>query len=338
VATDNLIGNPSAQAPTGKNIIMCLTTGRSGTNLLEKLLALADDICSQHEPEPAFQRVLNEVRHSPEAAIAFVKDIKLPDIMARPGHHYAEASHLFGKGFFEAFVALGIPFRLIVLNRNPRQVAKSYWRIRAVPGRTRGGHDFLLDPDQPGVLALPGWQRMSDYQLCFWYCLEVERRKSVYTEVCKTRGIPVLETSIEELKDWTRFQSLCEKLGLVLRQGAAEEHGKITAVKLNRKAKHRPRFTLSSFARQEAKVWKALGEESSVLRSEIQARYPTSPQGWDWLFDTLPLEDIGWLVQAIGRELKASHNKLETLQSLASRGWASVRSSSPGNRKIGRSA
>src|SRR5262249_18366644 len=109
----------------GKNIIMCLTTGRSGTNLLEKLLALANDICAVHEPEPAFQHVLDDVRRDPLAAIAFVRDRKLPDILTRPGSHYAETSHLFGKGFFEAFVALSIPFRLVILNREPRNVAKS---------------------------------------------------------------------------------------------------------------------------------------------------------------------------------------------------------------------
>jgi hypothetical protein len=270
VVTDN------RPAPTGKNIIMCLTTGRSGTNLLERLLALAEDICSKHEPEPAFQRVLDEVSNNPAAAISFVRDIKLPDILARPGSHYAETSHLFGKGFFEAFIALGIPFRLIVLNRDPRQVAKSLWRIRTVPGRTKSGKEFLLHPDQPGVMALPGWQRMSDYQLCFWYCLEVERRKSAYTEECTRRGIPVFATSIEELKDWMRFEAFCKNLGLSLRDGTSEEHHKIVAVKHNRKARHWPRFTLSPFAWQEKLVWKALGQEGSVLRAEIEARYRTA--------------------------------------------------------------
>ncbi len=339
VAIDNPMCDRLVQKPIEKNIIMCLTTGRSGTNLLQELLALAQDICSEHEPEPAFQDVLEKVRQDPMAAISFVRDIKLPAIMARPGAHYVETSHLFGKGFFEAFIALGIPFRLIVLNRHPRQVAKSYWRLKTVPGRTAGGNKFLLHPDQPGVIPLPGWQRMSDYQLCFWYCLEVERRKSAYTQECKRIGIPVFEISMEEVKDWTRFKSLCEELGLSLADRAAEEHRKITAVKVNRKDKHWPRFAVSPFAGQEDLVWKRLGEKGRVLKAEVEKRYGTSaPQAWSWLFDIVPIEDIVWLVQRIGRELKASPRDFAGLQSLASRGWAFLRHSSPNNGVKGGSA
>jgi hypothetical protein len=256
-----------------KNIIMCLTTGRSGTNLLEKLLALADDICAVHEPEPAFQHVLGDVRRNPPAAISFVRDRKLPDILARSGAHYAETSHLFGKGFFEAFVALGIPFRLVILNREPRQVAKSLLRLKTVPGRTIRGRGFLLDPSQNGVMKLPDWEKMSDYQLCYWYCLEMERRKSVYTAECRERGILVVEIALEKLKDWNYFQKFCRELGLSLPAEAGTRHAAITANKVNRKAGYLPRLILVPFALEERKVWKALGNDGVVLRSAIKARY-----------------------------------------------------------------
>jgi hypothetical protein len=258
---------------TDKNIIMCLTTGRSGTNLLEQLLALADDTCALHEPEPAFQQVLDEVRRDPNAAIAFVRDRKLPDILSRPGAHYAETSHVFGKGFFEAFVALGIPFRLVILNREPRQVAKSLWQLKTVPARTKRGLLFLLDPRQEGVVKLPGWEAMSDYELCYWYCLEMERRKSAYAAECRRRGIPVVEIALEQLKRWECFHKLCSELGLSLPAEARTRHAEITAHKVNRKPWRWPRFTLVPFGRQERKVWKALGNDAAALRSAIEKRY-----------------------------------------------------------------
>ena len=73
-----------------KNIIMCLTTGRSGTNLLEKLLDLAGDTCSLHEPAPYFSDHVKKVRENPAHAIDFVRDEKLPAILAVPESNYVE--------------------------------------------------------------------------------------------------------------------------------------------------------------------------------------------------------------------------------------------------------
>jgi len=256
-----------------KNIIMCLTTGRSGTNLLEKLLSLANDINALHEPEPSFQSVLENVRHDPSAAINFVRDSKLPSILANSETNYAETSHLFGKGFFEAFIALDIPFRLIILNRDPREVSKSLWRIKAIPSRTKHGREFLFDPTQNGVLKLNNWEKMSDYQLCYWYCLEVERRKTIYAAECRERGIPIIEISMLQLKDWSKFQQLCKICGLTLPDTAKTQHAEICTNKVNRKSKHHTKYSLIPFAWQEQKVWQALGKDGVVLHAEVEARY-----------------------------------------------------------------
>ena len=67
-----------------KNISMCLTTGRSGTNLLEELLSLADDTCALHEPAPYFSDHIVKVRDSEKHALYFVKNEKLPAILNIP--------------------------------------------------------------------------------------------------------------------------------------------------------------------------------------------------------------------------------------------------------------
>ncbi len=241
--THKLLADIQAQLPKpafdpekfGKNIIMCVTTGRSGTNLLEKLFALADDTCALHEPEPGFQNVLPAVRQDPDLAVVFVRQYKLPFIAAQPQKNYAETNHVFGKGFFEAFLQIGIPFRTVILDRPPRAVAKSYWRLKTIPHRTKFGFDWLLDPAQAGVTAPQGWEKMSDYQLCFWCCLEVERRKTLYMEECRRSGLPVTEISLHGLKDWEKFQALCAANGLTLPEGAQEKHAAITAHKVNAK-------------------------------------------------------------------------------------------------------
>ena len=261
-----------AVGPIDKNIVMCLTTGRSGSNFLEHLLSIADDTCSLHEPEPAFQNVLEDVKSDPEAALNFVYNRKLPDILSRPEKNYVETSHLFGKGFFEAFIELKIPFKLIILNRNPRDVAKSFWRINVVP-LSKSGRNWTLEPGQRDVLSPKGWQSMSAYQLCYWYCLEIERRKTLYKKKCQELGIPVVETSIKQLKNWDHFQQLCAACGLSLTAGAKEAYDRIISHKVNEKKKHSPKLSILPFAWQEEKVWQALGVEGIELKKEVEARY-----------------------------------------------------------------
>ncbi|MBI4694446.1 MAG: glycosyltransferase family 25 protein [Gammaproteobacteria bacterium] len=280
---------PAAAAPAstieapqlaGKSLTFCLTTARSGTAFLASLLALADDADALHEPAPDFHHALADVRSRPEAALEFVRDRKLPKILACPHRHYVETSHLFAEGFYEAFVALGIPFQLIVLNREPRRVAESNWRVEAIPGRTKDGLGFLLDPRQDGVMKLPRWERMSDYQLCYWYSLEMERRKARYAAERVQAGGVVVETSLEELKDWTRFRAFCARLGLQVAEEKRETHARICAVKVNPKSKHRRKWTLVPLARQERAVWRALGSAAGDLGATIVARYgPAATHG-----------------------------------------------------------
>jgi hypothetical protein len=256
-----------------KTITMCLTTGRSGTGLLAQLLELTEDVSAFHEPAPDFHHVLDQVRCKPELAVEFVRDRKLPVILGCPHPNYVETSHLFGKGFFEAFVALDVPFQLIVLNRDPRLVAKSNWRIGTIPGRTKLGMGFLLDPLQPNVMKLPRWEKLSDYQLCYWYCLEMERRKSFYAAECRKRGGAVAEVGLDDLKDWGVFTRFCGELGLTVQADRQASHARLCATKVNPKSKHWPKLSLVPLARQEQRVWQALGAQADELRSVIVARY-----------------------------------------------------------------
>lgn len=125
-------------------------------------------------------------------------------------------------------------------------------------------------------MKLLGWQWMSDYQLCYWYCLEVERRKTIYAAECRKRGIPVVETSLQQLKDWNRFRELCQACALTLSDAAYMRHAEITAHKVNRKTKHLPRLALVPFSFQESKVWKALGRDGAALRAAIVSASPVA--------------------------------------------------------------
>ena len=186
-----------------------------------------------------------------------------------PTAHYIEASHLFCKGFLEPALALGIVPRLVLLRRSPRRVALSYLARHAVPGRTKLGLKYLLQPTDPGVLPLPGWTRRSAYQLCFWYALEIERRQRAYAQRLAALGGTCVDVSAEELHDLDRFLDVARALRLL--EPAADldairrRHRELSSVTHNPNrspSPHRPAVD----AEEEA-VWAAVSPSVPDLRA-----------------------------------------------------------------------
>ena len=168
---------------------------------------------SDHEPEPKFSDVMRSAQQDPEIACRFLLSQKLPAIRRCAQPTYLETSHLACKGFIEPLIENGCPPDLIILERNPFLVATSLYLIAAVPGRTPTGNQFLLRPDDPGVLSLDGWQELCDWALCFWYCREIERRMEIYANVVKERGRRVITTSIVRLQTDEGVRELLEFVG-----------------------------------------------------------------------------------------------------------------------------
>jgi hypothetical protein len=197
-----------------KRLIFTVATGRCGTAYLSHLLRFLPGVHSEHEPEPQYFRVLREVQGCPALARRFLAEEKLPAIGESPSRIYAEASHLFCKGFFEPFLELGMAADLILLSRNREAVASSLYRSGTIPGRTEKGLLFYLSPSDPCFVALPDWQRYHDYQLCAWYILEMERRAQVYGERIRRAGGKVVPATLEEIRTVPGFRKLARELGM----------------------------------------------------------------------------------------------------------------------------
>ena len=194
--------------PGPARLVFTVTPGRSGTGLLAALLSGLRDTSAHHEPEPHFARSMRSAQLDPDAALEFWEREKLPAIERQPGDTYVETSHLFCKGFLEPLLALGRVPDLVLLTRPHREVATSLLSLGTVPGRGDKATRFYLQPDDPGVLPLPGWRSLHDYQLCFWYCLEIERRAALYAPMVRERGGRVLQISLDELSTASGFASL----------------------------------------------------------------------------------------------------------------------------------
>lgn len=199
-----------------KRLVFTVTTGRSGTAYLSTILGFARNAYAVHEPEPEFADVLRLVQNDQALASQFLLEKKLPAILNCPRDIYIETSHLACKGFLEPLLDLGVVPDLIIHRRPPRDVALSMFKMGTIPGKSDKGLRFYLSPDDPGVLKLPNWKSLHNYQLCYWYCLEIERRAKKYKEVFMKQGARIAETSLAGLKTFEGLSKMINDLDMVL--------------------------------------------------------------------------------------------------------------------------
>lgn len=217
ISQDKSIDPDLLKAIKKKRLIFTVTTGRSGTAYLEAVFGYLKDVSAFHEPDPEYVEVLRSVQQDTSIADRFVRDKKLPAIARVDGPIYVETSHLVCKGFLESYLEYGIVPDLVVHRRPARDISLSLLKMGTIPGRDAKALRFYLQPDDPGVLPLPGWQEMSDYQLCYWYCQEIERRAQEYTRLFRERGARVVETTLAGLKTVEGLETLMRGLDLKLK-------------------------------------------------------------------------------------------------------------------------
>lgn len=203
-----------------KRMIFTVTTGRSGTAYLTEVFGNLKGVSAFHEPSPEYVEVLRSAQRDRRLAEQFVLEQKLPVIASCPAPIYVETSHLVCKGFLEIFLEHGLLPDLVVHRRPARQVSLSLLKMGTVPGRSPKALKFYLQPSDPGVLPLPGWQNLSDYQLCYWYCREIERRAQHYTELFRGMGARVVETTLPGLKTSQGLNEMMAGLDLRLKSPA----------------------------------------------------------------------------------------------------------------------
>lgn len=165
-----------------------------------------------HEPAPRLNYVFRSFINSPEAARNWLEAEKLPAILnGLKGKTYIETSHLLCKGFIEPIFEIGLRPDFIILERPAREIAKSMYQINLIPERTSTGRLVLLGPSDPGVLYLHNWLRFSDYQLCYWYALEIERRQNYYEKHLPEKyGTGIFRINLKNLSNWDEFQRLSQ--------------------------------------------------------------------------------------------------------------------------------
>jgi hypothetical protein len=199
-----------------RRLIFVISTGRSGTDYLSHVLDLFQDVYAVHEPEPSFTNAFRTIAAAPPLARQFWLDHKLPAIARSPAPIYAETSHLACKGFLESGIDLGLRPTLIHLVRRYRDTARSMLALNTIPARTFNGVRFYLGPQDRTFLPVPPAvvDRWHDYQLCYWYCLEIGERARVYAERFGPLGIAVERVELDEIRTASGVHDLGVRLTL----------------------------------------------------------------------------------------------------------------------------
>ncbi len=238
---------------------------------MAELLASVPGVSSFHEPVPYHAQIVRLLQTQPHTAYSYLHEYKFPAINHAPGQVYAETSHTTCKGFIEPLINIGLRPAWIVLRRPPRQVAWSLTVRNAIPARTTAGVQDLLEPRDKWVTPLLEWESASNYQLCYWYALEIERRQLAYTDLAQKLGMSVVDITCRELNDWTAYARMLTALNLHIADDAQSVHAQISS-KIHNGTENPPAFP-DELKEEEETVWTSVGHYHPLLRVMINARY-----------------------------------------------------------------
>lgn len=183
-------------------LIFSLSSGRSGTKHLSRIIGLLPGVASLHEPVPNFSEEMRSAQEDHEVARVFLREKKLPEIARITHDYYAEVTSMWCKGLLQAWIEEpGLPVPdIVILDRNLRQIALSLFRLDLTPERTRNGKEWYMGPAaSSAILKVESFASWTDYQLCYWYALEIDARKVLLGNIVAARGGRVHRTSIEKI-------------------------------------------------------------------------------------------------------------------------------------------
>jgi hypothetical protein len=115
-------------------------------------------------------------------------------------------------------------------------VAKSFLLINSIPERTPLGCNYMLSPADPCLLQTPFWEDFTDYQLCYWYTLEMRRRSRWYAALFDRLGIAYTRFDFADINKPEKILELLAPCGLAPVADTAERINQILEYPINTKA------------------------------------------------------------------------------------------------------
>lgn len=235
-------------------LIFSISSGRSGSSYLAKLLGTASNAKAYHEahPDMAGRRVARYPANDPSAvdriayaAVYLLKLVKssairkslrtLPD-----GHVYIETNHMFISSFYDVVMRQFDDVEVIHLHRYLPKVLKSFIDLDLF-GNSPHTAMWTTPPDSPSAaIAIPKpVAEMDQVEKCIAFLVDIEARAMRFRR--QYPATKVVGARLERLNRWTEVEQLFGALRLVPTDETRAAVGQVENEKTQRKQEARNR-------------------------------------------------------------------------------------------------
>tara|TARA_R110002167_G_scaffold27593_4_gene93815 strand:+ start:953 stop:1705 length:753 start_codon:yes stop_codon:yes gene_type:complete len=199
------------------------STGRCGTNTLYAIFANHPSVSSFHEPYPIVLSNNSEISKLDSDMLSIQKRKILTILRNAKTPIYFESNHMFVKNFIEEIFTY-IPkqqIKVLHLSRDAVKVATSFYSIGSIPGKTKRGKKYLLEPAATNnQIKLPelleNGEFQHDFYKCLWYWYEIEARVRFYKK--KFHQYFWFDVSTNNLNNEDAIMKLAQYIGLDISQ------------------------------------------------------------------------------------------------------------------------
>jgi hypothetical protein len=122
----------------------------------------------------------------------------------------------------------------------------------------------LIAPSDDPYLTVGGAEELSDYQLCYWYCLEISLRAQLYREAAEQLGLKVASLSIDDLNKLDILSALVSELHLTSCVNPSHYLRAFVGTRVNRSAGSHPVLDEQHYDIQEDQVHSRIVDVKSV--------------------------------------------------------------------------
>jgi hypothetical protein len=218
-------------------LLFCISSGRSGSGYLAKLLNTSIEVVGFHEPEPFMNgKYLQMVNTSTFSQTFKKRRIKCKFIEKEldnlsQNKVYCETSHMFIKTFFDVVLDRFNNVEVIILRRDIAKILKSFIELGYFSEINSAWPDWMSSPNSKtaALQCIDSDQMLDQYDLCIAYLIDIEARTVRFQN-----DFPDVQThavTLESLNEYNMVEALFRDLRITPTEETKRLTGKMVNVR-----------------------------------------------------------------------------------------------------------